>query len=118
MTKLMWCRIADSLRKYWNWENQMYNMGVDLTGAAPGGLADTMLLALGEGDTEWAYDTAAETNWLAVWCSEFETISVFDRVVNGHTERVYLPEADWLFDFVVEMKELGWPEELPEKWRP
>ena len=118
MTKEMWCRIADSLRKYWNWENQMYNMGIDLTGAAPGGLADTMLLVLGEGDTEWAYDEAAEMNWLVVWCSEFETIGVFERVIDGHTELVYLPEADWLYDFVVEMKELGWPTELPEKWRP
>ena len=118
MTKEMWCRVADSLREYWNWENQLYNMGIDLTDSAPGGLADTMLLALANGDTEWAYDSAAEINWLAVWCSEFKTVGVFNRTVNGRIEHVYLPEADWLCDFICEMRELGWPEELPEKWRP
>lgn len=118
MTKEMWCRNADALRKYWCWENQMYNMGVDFTDSAPAGLADSMLLALSNGDTEWAYDTAAEMSWLAVWCSELETISVFERVVNGHTELVYLPEADFLYDFICEMRRLGWPEYRPDHWAP
>ena len=116
MTKEMWCRIADSLRKYWNWENQLYNMGVDLTGAAPGGLADTMLLALSDGDTEWAYDTVADVNWLAVWCGEFETVSVFEREIKRKVEHIYLPDAVALCDFVCEMRELGWPEETPKEW--
>ena len=116
MTKEMWCRIAESLRKYWNWENQLYDLGIDLTGAAPGGLADTMLLALGNGDIEWAYDAAAETNWLVVWCSEFETVSVFERVVNGHIEHIDLPNAEKLYDFIKEMAERGWPEKVDKEW--
>ena len=118
MTFDMWCRNAEALRKYWNWENQMYHMGIDFTDSAAAGLADSMLLALSDGDTEWAYDTAAGVNWLAVWCSESETVSVFERTVNGHTELVYLPEADWLYDFVREMRRLGWPEHRSEHWAP
>lgn len=116
MTKEMWCRIADSLRKYWNWENQLYDMGIDLTGTAPSGLADTMLLVLSDGDTEWAYDVVAEMNWLAVWCSGFETVSSFVRVVNGHIEHINLPDAGALYDFVTEMAENGWPEKVREGW--
>ena len=113
----MFCRCADALRKYWNWENQLYNMGVDLTDAAPGGLADTLMMVLGDGDLDWAYDKTAEINWLAVWCSASETRAVFEREFGDRYQRIYLPEADDLYAFVQDMRRYDWPEELPEKWR-
>lgn len=113
----MFCRCAEALRKYWNWENSIYQMGIDLTDSAPAGLADSMIMALGNGNIDWAYDTTAEMNWIVVWCSELETVSIFEREVNGEITHIYLPDAGALYDFVNEMRELGWPEWIEnQRW--
>ena len=112
MTKDLFCEFANALRKYWNWENDLYNVGLVVDCSAAAGIADAMLSALCDGDGDWDYDPVADWGWVGIWCGSPENQAGFRR--RGHW--IILEDAGALYDFVCEMKNLGWPEETPKEW--
>ena len=104
---------ANSLREYWNWENELDQMGISLNESKVGQLADTMLNLLRMGEMNWGYDPEIDTHWIIYWCS----VSLEQHKFSRKNQLVYLPDAGALWDFVSEMNELGWPEQIEnQRW--
>lgn len=120
MEKQVWCRCAEALREYFQFENQLHKMNVDLSMSKTGRLADAMILMLGEGDLDWAYDTTAEINWLIVWASAEENQVGFKRSIRTdygiEIQNIYLTDAEDICDFIVEMRSENWPVGVSARW--
>ena len=116
-----WCDCARALREYFSFENKLYGMNVDLSHSAAGKLADKMIMALGNGDYDWAYDPTGDINWLISWASADENDLCFRRLaqtMNGsEVQDIVIGEAEDLYDFIVEMRMENWPIEVSAKWR-
>lgn len=121
MDAMTWCNCANALHEYWNFENKLYNMNMDMSSSPAGKLADSMLLALSGGDVAWAYDADADMDWLVVWASSEIDETYFVRQVktmNGiECQDVYISDAADLKYFVEVMRADDWPIEVPERWR-
>ena len=113
MTRDLFCECADALREYWSWECDLATMGIHLDSTSAAGLADAMLLALLEGNWTWDDDPVADWGWVGIWCGAAPDQFSFRR----RSQWVYLPDAGALYDFVNEMRELGWPEWIEnQRW--
>lgn len=112
LTKEEFVEGANTLREYWNWENQLYDMGIHLEDTAAAKLADKMLELLSRGQEDWDYDERIGTSWIATWCSAPKDEKGFRR----GSQWVTLSDAGALYDFVSEMFEKNWPERV-ENWR-
>ena len=104
---------ANTLREYWNWENQLYDMGIHLEDTAAAKLADKMLELLSRGPQDWDYDRQIGTSWIAIWCSAPKDEKGFRRL----SQWITISDAGALYDFVNEMRKLGWPEWIEnQRW--
>lgn len=112
MTKELFVDCAAKLREYNNWENELDSVGISLSCSAASALADSMLFALLGGDWRWDDDPVADWGWVGMWTGAAEGQTCFAR----RGDWVYLPDAEALYDFVCEMRELGWPEKTPKEW--
>ena len=108
LTKEEFVEGANTLREYWNWENQLYDMGIHLEDTAAAKLADKMLELLSRGQEDWDYDERIGTSWIATWCSAPKDEKGFRRM----NQWVVLDSAEVLYDFVQEMRELKWPHKI------
>lgn len=108
MTKKEFIECVNALRRYWEWENNLSDMGIEFTETPAASLADTILNILTKNEEDWGFDPEIGMNWIVTWCS-----APFDQ--NGFARKsqwVYLPDAGALWDFVSEMNELGWSEQI------
>lgn len=112
MTKELFVKCVESMRKYYNWECELESMGINLEGSPASDLANSMLFALLNGDWTWDDDPVPDWGWVGMWCGAPADQCCFKR----KGEWIYLPDAGALYDFVTQMRELGWPEETPKEW--
>jgi hypothetical protein len=113
ITKAEFVECANSLREYWNWENELERMGIYLNESKAGQLADVMLNLLIQDDVDWGFDSQIGQCWIVNWCSAPFEQHGFAR----KSQWIYLPDAGALWDFVSEMNELGWPEQVEnQRW--
>ena len=113
VTKSEFVECANSLREYWNWENELERMGIHLNESKAGQLADVVLNLLTQDDEDWGFDPKIDTCWIVTWCS-----APFDQHWSARKSQwIYLPNPGALWDFVSEMNELEWPEQVEnQRW--
>ena len=105
---------ANVLREHYSWLNMLYDMGINIESEAMVTIGDILLYdVMLEGNMDYDYDDYGGVSWVAYWCSSDMNQKGFRRV----KEHIYLPDAGALYDFVEEMRSLGWPEEIKEGWR-
>ena len=104
MGKESWCKCAEALRKYSNWERGMYNWGIDFAHTPVNGLADTLYNTLCGFNDEWDYDPVEGISWIIEWCFEESPLLHFTRC--GREWHLTTPEN--LYDFLVFMNQEGW----------
>lgn len=104
MTKGEFCKCADTLRKYSNWERMMYNWGIDFTNTPVNDLADTLHTVMCESDPNWSYDTKLGFDWVIEWCFNESP----DLYATRHGREFHLETSADLYEFLVAMNELGW----------
>lgn len=113
ITKEKFVEYANVLRNYYNWYNKLYDMGVNIEAPELEAVADTLYEIILDGDIESDYDEYAGVSWVANWCGSSFGQTGFRRM----RDWVFIEDAGALYDFVSEMRRLGWPKELPEDWR-
>ena len=104
---------ANALRKHISWVNKAYDLGINIECEALTCIGDALYDVMLEGDMDYDYDDYAGLSWVAYWCSSDMDQVGFRRVGDW----VLIEDAGALYDFVNEMKELGWPNFTPEDWR-
>ena len=120
----MWCECANTLREWAEADRAFYRLGLDLGETRVGKLVDMLMFMLEGGTEDWAYDVTARMNWVVEWVWSEPGAIVFERRVEregdivavAEYQRVYIADAADLYNFVCEMRSLGWPEELPAEW--
>ena len=103
---------ANVLCNYFNWYNKLYDMGVNLESSELEALSDALYAIILDGDMDYDYDDYAGVSWVANWCGSSPEQTGFRRV----RDWVFIEDASALYDFVTQMRELGWPEETPKEW--
>lgn len=103
---------ANALRKHFSWLNKLYDLGVNIDSEPLAIIEDAIYDVILEGNMDYDYDDYGGVSWVAYWCSSDMDQKGFHRV----KEHIYLPDAGALYDFVTQMRELGWPEETPKEW--
>lgn len=73
-------------------------------------IIEVLVSYLNDGKDDWDYDSFMGVSWITHWASYPVTIFVrgdyFIKIAN----------AQRLYEFISEMSEFGWPEEVPQKW--
>ena len=105
-------KYANALRKHYSWLNMLYDMGINIESEAMSTIGDALYDVMLEGNMDYDYDDYGGVSWVAYWCCSNEGQKGFRRV----KDYIYLPDAGALYDFVTQMRELGWPEETPKEW--
>lgn len=120
MDRFCWCECARALRNYFAFENKLYKMNIDFSSSEASKLADAMIKAMGDGDEDWAYDRKAETNWLITWASAEADQFVYRRTVETdfgiEVQDICLVDEEDVYEFITQMRENDWPEEVDYKW--
>ena len=105
-------KYANALRKHFDWLNKLYDLGVNIDSEPLAIIEDAIYDVILEGNMDYDYDDYGGVSWVAYWCSSDMNQKGFRRA----KEHIYLPDAGALYDFVEEMRGLGWPEETPKEW--
>lgn len=104
---------ANALRKHISQINKAYDLGINIESEALTCIGDALYDVMLEGDMDYDYDDYAGVSWVAYWCSSNMDQTGFRRMGDW----IFIEDAGALYDFVNEMKELGWPNTTPEEWR-
>ena len=104
-------KYANALRKHFNWLNKLYDLGVNIDSEPLAILEDAIYDVMLEGDMDYDYDDYGGVSWVAYWCSSDMNQTGFRRA----GQWIFIEDAEALYDFVCEMRELGWPEETPKE---
>ena len=99
---------VDVLRRWYVWVNKLEDIGIILHADEPEILADLVFDTIVEGDMNFDYDEYAGISWIANWCCAPLGQKEFRR----RNQLVVLDRAEDLYDFVQEMRELGWPHKI------
>ena len=95
-------------------------MNVDFSSSEAGKLADAMIRAMGDGDEDWAYDRKADINWLITWTSAEAEQFVYRRTVETdfgiEIQDICLVDEEDVYEFIMQMRENDWPEEVDYRW--
>ena len=120
MDRFCWCECARALRNYFSFENKLYEMNIDFSSSEAGKLADAMIKAMGDGDEDWAYDRKADVNWLITWASAEAEQFVYRRTVETDSgievQDICLVDEEDVYEFITQMRENDWPEEVDYRW--
>lgn len=108
MTKKEFIECVNALRRYWEWENNLSDMGIEFTETPAASLADTILNILTKNEEDWGFDPEIGTNWIVTWSSAPYNQIGFSR----KSQRITLRSAEDLWDFVNEMEEKKWPKQI------
>lgn len=101
------------LRRWYSWVNKLDNLGIAFQADEPEILADLVYDFILEDDMDCDYDEYAGVSWVANWCGAPLDQKGFRRM----RDWILIEDAGALYDFIIEMKELGWPKDTPEVWR-
>lgn len=104
---------ANALRKHINWINKAYDLGINIETEALTCVSDALYDVMLEGDIDYDYDDYAGVSWVAYWCNSDMEQCGFRR----WRDWIFIEDAGALYDFVTEMSELGWPEQIKnQRW--
>lgn len=112
ITKEKFVKYAETLRNHFDWLNKLYDLGVNIDSEPLSIIEDVIYDVILEGDLDYDYDDYGGVSWVAYWCSSNLDQTGFRRVGDW----IFIEDASALYDFVEEMRGLGWPEETPEEW--
>ena len=112
ITKEKFVKYAEALRKHFDWLNKLYDLGVNIDSEPLSIIEDAIYEVMLEGDLGYDYDDYGGISWVAYWCSSNLNQTGFRRVGDW----IFIEDASALYDFVCEMRELGWPKETPKEW--
>lgn len=105
MNKIDFTECANVLRKYSDWEEKMYECGLDMNDTPVGTVVDMLYGAMCDFDRDWSYDTKLEFDWILEWV--YNPDSPYLREYR-HGCDFDLTSAGALYDFLVFMNEHGW----------
>ena len=105
-------KYANALRKHFSWLNKLYDLGVNIDSEPLAIIEDAIYDIILEGNMDYDYDDYGGVSWVAYWCSSELEQTGFRRV----RDWIFIEDASALYDFVEEMRSLGWPEETPKEW--
>ena len=105
--KHMFYSAIQVLRKYYEWELNLYRYDINLTGTAADALAEEMWKILVDYNMDWDYDPIEDFGWIIEYCSNCD----FDSIYNNYQRagRTWnLADAMTLYDFLVYMNKHNW----------
>lgn len=103
---------VDVLRRWYAWVNKLDDLGIAFQADEPEILADLVYDIILEGDMNYDYDDYSGISWVANWCCAPLGQKGFRRM----QQWIMIEDAAALYDFVCEMRELGWPEKVGVNW--
>ena len=105
-------KYVNALRKHFNWLNKLYDLGVNIDSEPLAVIEDAIYDVILEGDMDYDYDDYGGVSWVAYWCSSDMNQKGFRRMGDW----ILIEDACALYDFVEEMRGLGWPKETLKEW--
>lgn len=105
MKKAYFCECMKSLREYAAWECKMYDCSFDMAYTPITGILERLHEAMCDFNPDWAYDEKLGFDWILEWTYTSDSPN-FTQTRHGRTWD--LSEAGTLYEFLIEMNELGW----------
>ena len=99
---------VNALRRWYTWVNKLEDIGITFQANEPENLVEIVYDIILEGDMDFDYDEYAGISWVANWCFAPLDQKGFRRM----NQWVILDNAEVLYDFVQEMRELKWPHKI------
>ena len=99
------CKCMRVLRKFAEWDRNLYRLGFELTNTPAAELAEHMEHLMRDHNDDWSYDSKLGIDWIIEWAYTPDS-HLFVQTRHGRTWN--LEDESLLYDFLEFMNEHGW----------
>lgn len=91
------------LREYVEWEQKMYDLGIDLQETKVADLFNELLNQIQDGNDKYGWDEVTEKNWILEWCYNVRYSTIFKRLNIEYN----ISNAEQLYYFINDLNKEG-----------